>query len=133
MIRALVGVAMSTFLVCVAVFGWIVWSHLQPEPYLIPQGAHQVQVDQRGITGRYMSYYLPSNMSFHDLRRSIEHRGWRRMAGESGRRPIRTFTRTLFNGGYREIVRVTRDTEERALITVELVRCITIGPWVTCP
>lgn len=96
-------------------------------------GSNDVMIDRRGLARFSITYRLPPKKTFHDLRRTFEHQGWRRIGTNNVDRFTLTFARSSIFGFVREIVIVSVDQQTRRTVTVSLARCVRFQGWFRCP
>jgi hypothetical protein len=107
-----------------------VWSGRGVE--LVMRGAHDPQIDRRGIFRLHITYQLPPQQTRHDLRAFLLRQGWKR-AGSSNldRETVMTFVRPGQYSQVRDVLVITTDRSHRN-VDMHVGRCVTIGAWVNC-
>jgi hypothetical protein len=107
-----------------------VWSGRGAE--LVMRGAHDPQIDRRGVFRLHITYQLPPRQTWHDLRAFLLRQGWKRVGFSNlDRETVMTFVRP---GGYRqvrEVLVITMDRPHRN-VDMRVGRCVTLGTWVNC-
>ena len=99
---------------------------------LVMRDAGDVRIDRRGAASLHITYRLPPQQTWHDLRAFLVRQGWRR-AGLSNvdRETAMTFVRPGWYSRVREVLVITTDRSHRE-VDMQLGHCISVRAWAKC-
>lgn len=99
---------------------------------LVLPGAADVRIDGRGTGRLHISYRFPADRQIHNLRDFLLQQGWRHVRTQSFDNAELIFARRGLFGLTREIALVTLDPAQRAVVDIQVARCLRIASWTSC-